>query len=112
MKSVMLNAQEARAKAHNDLAVFHEVRDIEESILTASASGAYEVAVSTTSMTNTGAGLNTARDYYKAWIGAVPNRGYERQMATVIQYFFDLGYSIERRVNVNTGDTFTWYIYW
>ena len=112
MKSVMLNAQEARSKASNDLDIFREVRDIEEAILSASANGAYETSLSTTKMTDTGAGLSVARDYYKTWIGAVPNRAYERQMAAVVQYFFDLGYSIERRVNTSTGDTFTWYVYW
>ena len=39
MNNIMLNAQAARAKSSNDLVIFHEVRDIEEAVLTASVAG-------------------------------------------------------------------------
>ena len=112
MKNIMLNAQEARAKSSNDLVIFHEVRDIEEAVLTASVAGHYEVAVNTTAMTDTVDGIDTAREYFKVWIGASDDRAKQRQMSTVTQYFADLGYNIERRTNGTTSDTFTWYIYW
>ena len=112
MKSLMLNAEQARAKAQNDLVIFHEVRDLEEAILTATAAGEYKVAISNTTMTDTDIGIDVARQYHKVWIGATDDIGKQRQMATVVQYFSDLGYSVERRTNTATSDTFTWYIYW
>jgi hypothetical protein len=33
-------------------------------------------------------------------------------MNTVVQYFTDLGYQIERRTNTTTGYTFKWIVYW
>ena len=39
----MLTAAQARSKAQNDLVIFNEVRDIEESILTASPAGNYDL---------------------------------------------------------------------
>jgi hypothetical protein len=108
----MLTANQAKAKASNDLLVFHEVRDIEEAILTAAAAGAYSVSLSSTSMTDTGDGIANARLYFAVWTGSLDDRAKYRQMSTVIQYFADLGYSIERRTNPLSGDTFSWHIYW
>ena len=103
--SIMLTAAQARSKAQNDLVIFNEVRSIELAILTASAAGSYDKTLSTTTMT-------TSAIYANVWKGVVADRAKEIQMATIIKYFTDLGYNIERRSNPTTGTTFNWQVYW
>jgi len=103
--SIMLTANQARSKAQNDLIIFNEVRSIELGILTASANGAYEVILNNTTMSTTPA-------YFNVWRGNTNDRAKEKQMATIIQYFTDLGYTIERKTNSSTGNTFNWTVYW
>ena len=110
--SVMLSASQARAKAQNDLVIFHEVRTIELAILTAVAAGNYQTEVTSTAMTDTGTGHATATAYYNSWQGITSDRSKEVQMASVLAYFSNLGYNIERRTNASTGDTFKWLVYW
>jgi len=105
MKNIMLTAVEARAKAQNDLGMFTEIRNIEEAILIASAAGNYEVVLSNTVMT-------ISVVYCNVWKGAVADRAKEIQMASVVKYFTDLGYSVQRRVNPATGTTFNWVVNW
>jgi len=133
--SVMLTAKQARAKTLNDLIIFNEVRDIEEAILRAASEGEFSSVVLTgTLMTgliadtmatesldafvttprfelasNDGASSQT---YYNIWQGTMSHRAKEVQMNTVVQYFTDLGYQIERRTNTTTGYTFKWTVYW
>ena len=101
----MLTATEARAKAQNDLVRFNEVRDIELAILTASADGYYEITIEDSAMT-------ISATYANVWKGVVNDRAKEIQMASVIKYFTDLGYSIERKINSTSGTTFVWQVYW
>lgn len=101
----MLTATEARSKAQNDLVIFNEVRNIELAILTASAAGNYEITIDTTAMT-------ISATYANVWKGTIADRAKEIQMASIIKYFTDLGYSIERRSNPTTGTTFDWQVYW
>lgn len=108
----MLTAAQARAKSRNDIIIFNEIRDIEDAILNAANQGELETTVSGTTMTDTDTGISTSREYFKAWQGSFPNRAKEQQMATVIEYFINLGYQIDRRVNPSTGDTFRWLVYW
>lgn len=108
----MLTAAQARAKSRNDIVIFNEIRDIEDAIINAANAGELEVVVSGTTMTSTADGISTAREYFKAWQGSFPNRAKEQQMSTVIEYFINLGYQIDRRVNPTTGDTFRWLVYW
>ena len=103
--SIMLTAAQARSKAQNDLVIFNEVRSIESAILTASAAGSYNITLSTTTMT-------TSATYANVWKGVVADRAKEIQMASIIKYFTDLGYNIERRSNPTTGTTFDWQVYW
>jgi hypothetical protein len=117
MKNVMLTAAEARAKAQNDSVIFNEIRDIEDAILSAASSGDYDATVSGTTMTATDSTgnptpISIARAYFNVWQGSVDDRSKYIQMGKVITYFADLGYSIERRTNSTTGDTFTWIVSW
>lgn len=108
----MLTASQARAKSRNDIIIFNEIRAIELAILTASGEGDLSVEVTGTTMTSTADGIALARDYFKAWQGSIPNRVKEQQMANIVDYFYGLGYQIDRRVNGSTGDTFKWSVYW
>lgn len=105
IESIMLTASQARNKAQNDLIIFNEVRSIELAILTAVAAGSYEIVLTNTVMT-------TASSYYNVWRGNSSDRAKEKQMSAIIQYFTDLGYTIDRKTNATTGNTFNWTIYW
>ncbi len=113
----MLTATEARAKAQNDSVIFNEIRDIEDAILSAASAGDYDTTVSGTTMTATATTgsptpISIARVYFNVWQGSVDDRAKYVQMGKIITYFTDLGYSIERRTNSTTGDTFTWIVSW
>jgi len=113
MKNVMLTAAQARAKSQNDVVVFNEIRDIEDAILTATAAGLYEATVTGTTMTATALpGRATAILYFNTWQGTIDDRAKFLQMGTILSYFADLGYSIERRTNATTSDTFKWIVSW
>ena len=133
MSSPFLIATEARAKSRNDLVVFAEIRSIEEAIISAVTEGGWSaVDVTGTTMTwpeytgsvaddvlkvanavePTEEQYNEAVYYYGVWTGTEDNRAKNSQMNTVINYFTDLGYSIDRIVNSTTGETFRWVISW
>ena len=105
MKNVMLTATEARAKAQNDVTIFTEIRNIEDAVLSAISSGDYSVDVTDTVMT-------LSVTYCNVWQGVIDDRAKYIQMSQVVTYFTDLGYSIERRKNADTGNTFKWIISW
>jgi hypothetical protein len=50
--------------------------------------------------------------YFTSWQGTITNRALENQMNSVIKYFNNLGYKLERLTNSATGKTFKWHIYW
>lgn len=59
----------------------------------------------------------SSRDYFKVWKGQSPSnsqlvRPYEDQMNTVISYFTNLGYTINRLTNTSTNATMTWKVQW
>jgi len=60
---------------------------------------------------------NTATDYYNVWQNMPASNvnltaPYQDQMATVINYFTNLGYNINRVTNTVTGNTFNWQVNW
>lgn len=115
MSRVMLTAAEARLKALQDLYILREIRDLEEAIIFAAAEGQVEVVVqSTNTMAKnpTDEGYALANEYYNTWTGSRDDRQKTLQMAKVIQYFSDLGYTIERQVNPTGATTFQWVVAW
>lgn len=115
MSRIMLTASEARTKALQDIFVLREIRDLEEEVLLASADGAVQVIVATTSTMAKNAadvGYATAAEYFDAWTGARDDRQKTLQMNKVVQYFSDLGYTIDRQTNSTTQTTFQWVIAW
>ena len=67
-------------------------------------------------------GYTSSMDYYKVLScgtsgsngtsNSLVDRPYADQMAAVIKYFTDLGYTITRDVNPLTGNTFVWVVKW
>lgn len=113
MTNVMLTAAQARAKAQNDVVIFNEIRDIEDAILNAVGNGLYEATVTGTTMTATALpGRTLAIQYFNTWQGTIDDRAKYIQMGQILTYFTNLGYSIERRVNASTSDTFKWVVSW
>lgn len=58
-----------------------------------------------------------SRDYFAAWKGTTISntmltRPYVDRMDTIVQYFTDLGYTINRQTNPATGNTLQWSIKW
>jgi hypothetical protein len=132
--SIMLTASEARSQSMHHALVHDELRKLEKGILGAVAQGKYAIMVLTnTKMTGpadtvavenpdvfvtaaeellTEEQLAASEGYYSAWKGDTVNKAMEREMNSIIQYFSDLGYVIERRVNQATGKNFKWVVYW
>ena len=109
----MLTASEARGRASNDRVIFDECRSIESAILDSVDMGGYETfVIDGTTLTNISVGRDVAMSYYATWVGVDTDRAKTTQMNAVISYFTNLGYSIERRLNSTTYDTFIWYVVW
>lgn len=58
-----------------------------------------------------------SRDYFAAWKGTTMSnsvllRPYVDRMDTIVQYFTDLGYTINRQTNPATGNTLQWAVKW
>jgi len=116
MSRIMLTAGEARVKSLQDIIVIREIRDIEEAIIEASSDGAMSVILGiTTTMakpTASAPGYAVAAEYFNTWQGDRDDRQKTLQMNKVIQYFSDLGYTIDRQTNLVSNATFQWYISW
>jgi hypothetical protein len=112
----MLTAGEARVKSLQDLIVIREIRDIEEAIIDASTNGFMSVIVGITpTMAKPSAsdpGYALATEYFNTWQGTRDDRQKTLQMNKVIQYFSDLGYTIDRQTNLTSNATFRWNINW
>ena len=60
---------------------------------------------------------NAASDYFAVWQNMPASNTnltapYQDQMTTVINYFTNLGYTINRVTNTNTSNTFNWQVNW
>lgn len=104
----MLTAEQARARARNDIVIYNEIKAIELAIITAADTGFLECIVTETGMTDSVA----APLYYSAWIGEEPNAQLLDQMNQVIANFTKLGYSLVRKTNTQTENTFVWLAAW
>lgn len=56
--------------------------------------------------------FTTSRLYYQVWQGLIKDRALQIQMDQVEKYFKDLNYSIVRKTNTSTNNTFYWEIKW
>lgn len=56
--------------------------------------------------------MPTSINYHDTWRGTRTNRGENQQMNSIIRYFENMGYKIERSANVTSQNTFQWNVYW
>jgi len=54
----------------------------------------------------------SSRDYYDVWTNLTDDRKLSLHMTQVTNYFQGLGYNIVQKLNVTTGNTFQWEVYW
>ncbi len=110
-----ISAKQARDKARKDSTIQSETAVIEGKILTAVEANTLTTSIDDqtvmTESTDT-AGKAVAETYYNVWQGSATDATKADQMAQVIKYFVDLGYSIHRQVNTNTNTTFKWVVSW
>lgn len=104
----MLTADQARLRARNDIAVYNEVKIIELAILTAASAGTLDCVIAVSLMTSSA----SSPLYYADWMGTQPDPVIRDQMQQVMSNFTKLGYSIERKTNITTGNTFQWILAW
>ena len=107
MDYIFPNANEARNLATDITLVFNEISLIQHEILTSIENKQYDAIISDTLMT----GIDEiAMDYFEVWQRIKTDKVKFEQMNRVITYFSNNGYSIIRKINELTGNTFVWYI--
>ena len=107
--SIFPTASNATLLSFNTSLVFNEIRTLERKVLDQIALQLFTATVNTgTVMTAS----DTGQPYYSSWQATVVNKVLDDQMNAVIKYFQDLGYSIVRKTNTNTTNTFFWEIKW
>lgn len=83
----------------------------------------YGISATATALISAGTGTfyiksyTSSRDYFKVWKNMQPSnsqfsRPYKDRMDTVIAYFTNMGYTINRITNPVTGNTLSWNIQW
>ena len=114
-----------RAFSVGRIAVTYEGRGYQSVPSVAIAAPYYYSSNAATATATIGAGLGTfviipyatSKDYFKAWKGqSLSNeqllRPYTERMDTVVSYFINLGYNINRLTNPVTNNTFMWFLQW
>lgn len=111
------NATLARSQTVANLTVLREIHAIEEAVLIAISSGEVSATIGgDTTMTDTtgydGSTETTSEMYYEVWQGTLTDATMAAEMATVIDYFKNLGYNIVRIQDITTETTFKWVVSW
>ena len=111
-----ISAKQARDKARKDSVINTETASIEAAILTAVESNLLTATIDDgTTMTESNSGDAAqvlAESYHSFWQGGTADATKTYQMAQVIKYFVDLGYSIHRQINTTSNTTFKWVVSW
>ena len=112
-----MTATEARNKARSDSTILHEIRLMEQKIMTDAAAGLLSstVAYDTTISNDTGTTITnetTGQAYFNVWKGSATDKVKEDQMKQVILHFESHGYTIYRNTNATVTTIFDWVIEW
>ena len=102
--AIELRNRKKRSRTNHD-----EIMFVQNEILLADEAGLIEVSVDTSPFTLPS---TEAEAYYSVWKGLTTDRLLELQMAEVLKFFVDRGYSIVRKTNLSTNNTFYWNIKW
>jgi len=104
--AAFINAETARKNARDSSVIHAEIRAIESSVLSNVDAG------SLTTMVSSGTEMTTSTEYYNVFMGVTTDATKTDQLEYVRQYFIDLGYSTNIRVNIVTNNTLTWNLSW
>jgi hypothetical protein len=112
-----MTATEARNKARSDSTILHEIRLMEQKVMTDAAAGLLSsiVAYDTTIGNDTGTTITnetTGPAYFNVWKGSTTDKVKEDQMKQVILHFESHGYTIYRNTNATVTTIFNWTIEW
>ena len=113
---------QARERSQGNNVLAQQIAIMEVAVITAIASGTFTATISNTStvsiqgttitgspMTNNDA---TGESYYKVWKGTTVSTLQTEQMSEVMTHFTSKKYTIVRKKNTTTNDTFYWEISW
>ena len=113
-----MTATEARNKARSDSTILHEIRLMEQKVMTDAAAGLLSsvIAYDTTIGNDTGTTITgydaTGQAYFNVWKGSATDKVKEDQMKQVILHFEAHGYTIYRNTNATHTTIFNWVIEW
>ena len=112
-----MTATEARNKARSDSTILHEIRLMEQKVMTDAAAGLLSsvIAYDTTIGNDTGTTITdetTGQAYFNVWKGSATDKVKEDQMKQVILQFESHGYTIYRNTNATHTTIFNWTIEW
>ena len=112
-----MTATEARNKARSDSTILHEIRLMEQKVMTDAAAGLLSsvIAYDTTIGNDTGTTITdetTGQAYFNVWKGSATDKVKEDQMKQVILHFEAHGYTIYRNTNATHTTIFNWTIEW
>ena len=112
-----MTATEARNKARSDSTILHEIRLMEQKVMTDAAAGLLSstIAYDTTISNDTGTTITnetTGQAYFNVWKGSATDKVKEDQMKQVILHFEAHGYTIYRNTNATYTTSFDWKIEW
>ena len=112
-----MTATEARNKARSDSTILHEIRLMEQKVMTDAAAGLLSsvIAYDTTIGNDTGTTITdetTGQAYFNVWKGSATDKVKEDQMKQVILHFESHGYTIYRNTNATITTIFNWTIEW
>jgi hypothetical protein len=112
-----MTATEARNKARSDSTILHEIRLMEQKVMTDAAAGLLSstIAYNTTISNDTGTTMTddaTGQAYFNVWKGSATDKVKEDQMKQVVLHFESHGYTIYRNTNATITTIFDWKIEW
>jgi len=104
------SASGMRGRKKVSVEVLDEVCAIQRAILVADDACLLEVCVDETGMTT--AGDSVSETYYNVWKDLEDDRTKDLWMNEVLAHFENLGFTIDRVTNCDTGNTFKCCVYW
>lgn len=102
-------AKQSRFKSRSTSVIFDETTDVMSKVITASEDGSLSVEIQDTYMTTPG---TIAEEYWLVWKNINRDDVLQDQMNCVVRNLNDKGYSVNRKTNPVTDNTFIWVIRW
>lgn len=103
-------ANDARKLSRSITLIHNEITAIEAKVLAVAELGGLMIEIDDTYMTTSS--TQVAEEYYLVWSGHKKDEVLTDQMNEVIRNFKDRGYSITRKTNTSSLNTFNWVVRW